>query len=335
MSQRSQNLCHRFEQRLCEIIKPLVEPIAKRVLIEHIGIMVGSQRKLSIMLNPKQYKILGILAPFMCPFKIQYHKRIPHISYRMNGTDAVLEIVTCATVWNILVDNPYHMVHHLAQRLHIICAQWTLEQWTEALTLIDSVLKQLPQPHLIRSEFKRMCETQSSHYPWWIYDEHIVPLHIMLNEKLNGPFYNTTSDNFENPPQQFIPLAIPVAPSSPTTRPQQSEMLAAFLIDEEDSLTFTQKTALVIESNSFYDFFKGKISMAEIQYFLCTCCDLGCVKKQLEIVLQEHISRCESFPNNFEMLKSYFSNRIPKPSNDVLFKIWHQTKGDWNLIKLI
>ena len=328
---RSMSVYH-LEEKLCTNMRNVSEWAAKNTILENLTRFQSNlsprSRMLMNVFNPKQYKIANTSASFLSPFSVVYKKKVAWVIYRMNAKPEedpghpcmhLVPLITSFSLWDYLLDHPYQSIPVSVAQLSTLFPQWTTIEWTTVVEKLDSFFKQINDTSAIRVEMKRMTHTDSSHYPWWKDDDNIRPIHDELKYKL---------DTLEKAMYEKS-----IHPSSPIT--QELTSLPTVYVYIPVDLSVSEQTELVNLSKHFYEHYRRQISMAEIQH--CAWynrMNRDEVKKSLDEIMKA-TSVEESFPNHYGRLKEYFQSHVPKPSNEQLFQIWRQSKGDWEIIHLI
>lgn len=312
---------YRLEEKLCVNMRPSQDWVVKNEILENLTRFQSDvsprSRVLANIFNPKQYKILNVSTPFLSPFSVIYKKKVAHVIYRLNikpteCEHSLLPLFTSFPLWEYLLTRPYQVSSISIAQLHSLFPQWSVEDWTLVVEKLDNVFKQINDANTLRSEMKRIMLTESSHYPWWKDEGTIRTVHEDIEFKLKTLEYTKPQEH-----KQFAPTKL--TGQLYLTVPIQS---------------FEYQSELLSLSQALYDYFRQQVSMADIQYQVWQC-NINRDQPKSAIESSLDITIHEQFPNQYERLKTYFQYHIPKPSNEYLFKIWQQSRGNWDIIQLI
>lgn len=318
----------RLEEKLCINLRISHDWALKNDILENLTRFQSNvsprSRIITNIFNPKQYKILGVSAPFLSPFVVTYKKKVAHVMYRFNVvkppdpvavTNALLPLFTCFPLWEYLLAHPYQVTSISIAQLHLLFPQWSVDDWTQFVEKVDHMFKQINDANALRAEMKRISSTESSHYPWWKDEDPIRTAHEEIDSKLKHLEYSQPSDQKQTtitskPPTGHLYLSLP-------------------------QLSLEDHTELLSLSQHLYDYFRQQISMADIQYQAWQC-------RLNHDQTKASVEQCkppktihEQFPNQYEQIRTHFQHRTPKLSNEHLFQIWQQSRGNWDIIRLI
>lgn len=326
----------RLEEKLCVNMRMSNDWVAKNDILENLtrfqsGISPRS-RAIANVFNPKQYKLLGVSTPFLSPFVVTYKKKVAYVMYRFNikpsdqstvSSDTLLPLFTCFPLWEYLLAHPYQVTSISIAQLHSLFPQWSVDDWTQVVEKLDHVFKQIKDANSLRAEMKRIHSTESSHYPWWKDEDTIRTVHEDLELKLKHledckPSEQKQSASGNN--------------NGHMIKQQQQPTCQLYLTIPH--LSCEDCTELLSLSQNLYNYFRQQISMADIQYHAWQCrMNHDKTKSSIEALIQKTIH--EQFPNQYERIRKHFQHCTPKLSNEHLFQIWQQSRGNWDIIQLI
>lgn len=322
--------------------------VPKSTLVNSLPNNISTRsRSVTNLFNAKQYKILGIPTPFLYPFCVTYKKKIPYIIYRMNlkSTDEMLRgtklsnfiqentlipLLTSFAIWDHILDNLHKSDTELVHFFHFLFPQWSVVDWKYVVDQLNNIFRRTNNNNLVKAEMKRLQHTQNSHYMWWNDDEVIQIIHKEINIKLKSSpvFVAQSSPKNPTPPLTLI--------SSGSTN-HTSLILYVKDIDnhitDEGTATYYQ---IISQSKDLYDYFKGQIALAFIQFeMLQNQLNIEKTKMKCAQMLQDNSKISETFPNQFDTIKKMFQDQQLHVANTQIFQLWQQSFGDMEIIQRV
>jgi len=358
-----------LESYFVKNLKHIDNWVPKSTFVESLPNTISARsRPFTNLFNAKQYKFLGIPAPFLYPFCVTYKKKIPYIIYRMNlkATDEMIRgtklsniiqennlipLLTSFSIWDHMLENTHRSDTELVNYFHFLFPQWSKMDWKYVVDQCNTIFRRTNNNNLIKAEMKRLQYTQNSHYMWWNDDDLIRIVHKEIDLKLKSSPPFTAHPN-PNPSPTLMPLnlteisssnTVPftsnenevpkrdcVLPYAPFTSP-----LILYVGGTEFDRTATYYQ-IINQSKELYDFFKGQLALAVIQFEMQqNQLDVEKTKMKCTQMLQENSKIQETFPNQFDTIKKIFQENYLQVNNTQIFQLWQQSLGDMDIIQRV
>lgn len=330
--ERSSTVWYEREQCLVAQVRPLATWVSRAALLAQLVRLHPAlfpqpeSRAWTRWVHPKNYKMLDQSVPFLSPLMLCFRQRTPWVLYSRNdpAKARTLPLVTWLTLWEILGDSTQPERYQTPAYWHDLLPAWTLDEWTAVLGQLQQVYRRTTQPSALLAERRRLEHTAAGHFPWWREDEVIRLLHEELDLKWR-----------HRSPLHLPVNAVTYPPLAGWSLTEAPSVINYILPVWPATVPRWQEVQLLLGSRLLYEHYQGQRAMASLQQAVWQGGGhLEQARRRLDGAGSSSVqSCCQVFPSVLSRLREVLSSRYgPRLSPELLFKVWQQARGDWEVV---